>query len=64
MRHKDKYYIVTEIINGEAVDNILQKEKAEKLYRKIRARGGKAYIRVYEPIKIRDINVSKYCKDK
>jgi len=38
-------YIVSETVNGETVETRLPKEKAETLYRKLRAKGAKADIK-------------------
>jgi hypothetical protein len=45
MSDNDQYYEVVEYINGETSVTILLKEQAERLYRKIRAKGGNADIK-------------------
>jgi len=40
----DEIHIVSEVVDGETVETRLPKEKAETLYRKLRAKGAKADI--------------------
>ena len=42
--HLKKYSTVTEVVDGRRVDKRLEREKAEALYRKLRASGAEAYI--------------------
>jgi len=41
----DEIHIVSEVVEGETVETRLSKEKAETLYRKLRAKGAKADIK-------------------
>jgi len=44
MYESQKIHIVTEIVDGEPVETRLPKEKAETLYKKLRAKGADATI--------------------